>query len=152
MASRLTIQRANDTVFCVFIDKNIARHTAYISASWPNHKQWLITHISDLIVMTRWGMNILTTINRETGKLKTHSPMYCIKCKWENWFDLKHTFDRKHLKASCMCNGSRPVCIKMIMRVQYANEYDSRGASDLRPHYNFVCNAVLGSIKITTTE
>ena len=35
------------------IGKNIERHTAYTIVSWPNPKQWIIVHTSDLMMITR---------------------------------------------------------------------------------------------------
>ena len=34
-------------------DKNIKRHTAHTIVSWPNPKQWIIVHTSDLMMIIR---------------------------------------------------------------------------------------------------
>ena len=76
-----------------FNHKNIERHTADTIVSWPNPKQWVIVHTSDLMMIIRQSIYILST---EMGKLKTYSPTYFImdngeKCyiiltvKWAWW-------------------------------------------------------------------
>ena len=60
------------------VSKNIERHTAHTIVSWPNPKQWVIVHTSDLMMIIRQSMSILSIITKEMGKLKTHSPTYCI--------------------------------------------------------------------------
>ena len=40
---------------------------------------------------------ILSIITRETGKLKTHSPIYCIMDNWENMLNLTYTLDKIYL-------------------------------------------------------
>ena len=57
---------------------NIERHTAHTIVSWPNPKQWVIVHTSDLMMIIRQSIYILSIITREMGKLKTHNPTYCI--------------------------------------------------------------------------
>ena len=74
--------------------KNIERRTAHIIYSWPNPKQWMIVHTSDLIMIMRQGVYILSIITRGIGKLKTHSPIYCLMDKWENMLNLTHTLDK----------------------------------------------------------
>ena len=39
----------------------------------------------------------LAIITREMGKLKTHSPIYCIMDDWENILNLTHTLDKIYL-------------------------------------------------------
>ena len=63
-------------------NKNIDRHTAHTIVSWPCPKQGVIVHSSDLM-MIRQSIYILSIITREIGKLKTHSPIYCIMDNWE---------------------------------------------------------------------
>ena len=41
-------------------------------------KQWIMVHTSDWIMIIRQSIYILPVITREMGKLKTHSPTYCI--------------------------------------------------------------------------
>ena len=67
--------------------KNIKRHTAHTIVSWPDHKQWVIFHTCDLIVIIK-KVYILSIITREMGKLKTHSPIHCIMDNWENMLSL----------------------------------------------------------------
>ena len=50
--------------------KNIERHTADTIVSWPNPKQWAIVHTSDLMMIIRQSIYILSIITREMGKLK----------------------------------------------------------------------------------
>ena len=52
--------------------KNTKRHTAHTIVSWPNHKQWVLFHTSDLMMIIRQGIYIISIITR----------------KWVNW---KHT-------------------------------------------------------------
>ena len=56
--------------------KNIERHTAHTIVSWPNTKQWIIVHTSDLMMIIRQSLSFLSIITREIGKLKPHSPTY----------------------------------------------------------------------------
>ena len=79
------------------IDKNKERHTAHTIVSWPNPKQWVIVHTSDLIVIIRQSICILSIITRKKGKLKTHSPTYCKMDNWENMLNLTHTLDKIYL-------------------------------------------------------
>ena len=78
-------------------NKNIKRHTAYTIASWPNPKQSVEIHTSDLVMIIRQSMYILSIIKTGMGKLKTHSPTYCIMDNWENMLNLTHTLDKLHL-------------------------------------------------------
>ena len=39
--------------------KNIERHTAHTIVSWPNPKQWIIVHTSDLMMIIRQSVNSL---------------------------------------------------------------------------------------------
>ena len=66
------------------IDKNIERHIAHTIVSRPNPKQWVIVHTSDLIMIIRQSMYILSIFTKEKGKLVTHSPTYCIMDNSEN--------------------------------------------------------------------
>ena len=77
--------------------RNIDRHTAHIIVSWPNPKQWVIVHTSDLIMIIRQSMYILSIITKEMGELKTHSPTYCMMDNWENMLNLTHTLDKLYL-------------------------------------------------------
>ena len=81
--------------------KNIERHTAHTIVSWPNRKQWAIVHTSDLMMIIRQSIYILSIITRGVGKLKTHSPTYCITDgimdNWENMLNLTHTLDKIYL-------------------------------------------------------
>ena len=70
----------------VIISKNIKRHTAHTIVSWPNPKQWVIVHTSDLMMIIRQRIYILSINTREMDKLKTHSPTYWILDNWENMF------------------------------------------------------------------
>ena len=77
--------------------KNIERHTAHTIASWPYPKQWVIVHTYDLMMIIRQSMYIFSIITTEMGKLKTHSPTYCIMDNWENMLNLTHTLDKLYL-------------------------------------------------------
>ena len=76
------------------IHKNIERHTVDTIVSWPNPKQWVIVHTSDLMMKIRQSIYILAIITREMGKLKTYSPTYCVMDNGENMLNLTHTLDK----------------------------------------------------------
>ena len=77
--------------------KNIERHTADTIASWPNSKQCVIVHTSDLIMIIRQSIYIISIITREMGKLKTYSPTYCIMDNRDNMLNVTHTLDKMYL-------------------------------------------------------
>ena len=77
--------------------KNIERHTAHTIVSWPNPKQWVTVHTSDLMMIIRQSIYILSIITKEMGKLKTHSPTYYILDNWENMFNLTYTLEKLYL-------------------------------------------------------
>ena len=58
--------------------KNIERHTAHIIVSWPNTKQWVIVHTSDLMMIIRQSMYILSIITKEMGKLIKHTAPHIV--------------------------------------------------------------------------
>ena len=70
--------------------KNIERHIMHTIVSWPNPKQWVIVHTSDLMMIIRQSMYILSIITKGMGKLKTHSPTYCIMDNWDYLILLTH--------------------------------------------------------------
>ena len=69
------------TVVYAHVYKNIERLTAHTIVSWPNPKQWVKVHTSDLMMIIRQSIYILSIITKEMGKLKTHSLTYCIMDK-----------------------------------------------------------------------
>ena len=73
------------------IENNIKRHAAYTIVSWPIPKQWVIVHTSDLMMMIKQSRYIVSITTRKIGKLKTHSPTYCIMDNWENMLNLTHS-------------------------------------------------------------
>ena len=77
--------------------KNIERHTVDTIVSWPSPQQWVIVHTSDLIMIIRQSIYILSIIITEMGKLKTYSPTYCIMDNGENMLNLTHTLDKIYL-------------------------------------------------------
>ena len=122
-------RRISQSVFYkskAFSHKNIERHTAHTIVSWPNPKQWVLVHTSDLMMIIRQSIYILSIITKEMGKLKTHSPTYCIMDNWENILNLTHTLDKLYLTGILSSMSSDKVCTMMIMgwcNVQ-TNEYD----------------------------
>ena len=66
------------------IRKNIERHTAHTIVLWPNPKQWVIVHTSDLMMIIRQRIYILSIIPKGMAQLKRHSPTYCITDNREN--------------------------------------------------------------------
>ena len=81
----------------LFHHKNTERHTANTIVSWPNPKQWVIVHTSDLMMIIRQSIYILSIITREMGKLKTYSPTYCIMDNGENMLNVTHTLYKIYL-------------------------------------------------------
>ena len=81
----------------ITFQKNIERHTAHTIVSWPNPKQWLIVHTSDLMMTIRQSIYILSIITREMGILKTHSPTYGITGNLESMLNLTHTLDKIYI-------------------------------------------------------
>ena len=55
----------------IWVNKNIERHTVHTIVSWPNPKQWIIVHTSDLMMIIRPSIYILSITMREMGQLKT---------------------------------------------------------------------------------
>ena len=106
--------------------KNIERHTAYATVLWPISKQWITFHTSDLMVIIRQCIYILSIITGEMGKLKTGSHMNCRMDNWEKCLILL-THSTKYIwQAFYKFNVFRWVCTMMIMRWCYVqtNEYD----------------------------
>ena len=89
------------TIFLLTINicdnNNRERHTRLTIISCLNPKQWVIVHTSDLMMILRQSIYILSIIMRGMGKLKTHSPTYCIMDNWENMLTLTHTLDKIYL-------------------------------------------------------
>ena len=82
---------------CKSIYQNIERHTTDTIVSWPNPKQWVIVHTSDLMMIIRQGIYILSIITRKMGKLKTYIPTYFIMDNGANMLNLTHTLDKIYL-------------------------------------------------------
>ena len=80
--------------YVIWTDKNIERHTADTIVSWPNPKHWVIVHTSNLMMIIRPRVYILSIITRGKGKLKTYSPTYCIMDNGENMLNLTYTLDK----------------------------------------------------------
>ena len=81
--------------------KNIERHTAHTIVSWLNLNKWVTVHTSDLMMIIRQSIYIRSIMARGDGKLKTHSPTYCIMDgimdNWDNMLDLTHTLDKIYM-------------------------------------------------------
>ena len=81
--------------------KNVERqYTVDTIVSWPNPKQWVINSSYvrfDDDNETKYICSL--NITREMGKLKTHSPTYCIMDNWENMLNLTHTLDKIYLTS-----------------------------------------------------
>ena len=63
------------------IDKNIERRRAHIIVSWPNPKQWVIVHTSDLMTMIRQSIFSLNH-HKGDGKIENTQPQLCIVDNW----------------------------------------------------------------------
>ena len=97
--------------------KNIERHTADTTVSWPNPKQWVIVNTSDLMMIIRQSIYIyiFSIITTEMSKLKTYSPTYCIMDNRENLLNLTHSTN-DIWQEFYKFNAFRYVCAMMIMR------------------------------------
>ena len=130
--------------------KNIERHIAYTIVSWPNPKQWVIVHTSDLMMIIRQSIYIISIITREMGKLKTHSPIYCIIDNSENMLNRTHTLNKLYLTGILKSSmSSDKVCIMSIMRwcnVQ-TNKYDLRAKT-----YPTICTHLNCTILMKTNS
>ena len=89
-----------------------------VVVSSPDSKQWLMIHISDLIMIIRWSTNIFTIIKKEMGKLKTHSHIYCIKDNWENWLHLKYIFNRICDRANELNCGLQIIMVYLLYSIE----------------------------------
>ena len=49
-----------DILCCFWCHTNIERHTAHTIVSWPNPKQWVIVHTSDLMMIIRQSKYIFS--------------------------------------------------------------------------------------------
>ena len=87
----------NTLLQCYIVQKNKERHTAGTIVSWPNPKQWVIVHTSDLMTIIRQSIYIISIITTEKGKLKTYSSTYCIMDNGANMLNLTHTLDKIYL-------------------------------------------------------
>ena len=56
--------------------KNTKRHTAHTIVSWPNPKQWVKVHTSDLMMIIRQSIYILSIITRKWVNWKHTTPKY----------------------------------------------------------------------------
>ena len=86
---------------------NKAKHSKTVCTFleiYCNLKQWHMGHTSDLMMIIRSHTSILTLIIRETGKLNTQSPIYCMQNKW-NWLNLRYT--RQNVPGK-LCRSSIP--------------------------------------------
>ena len=54
--------------------KTTKRHTVHTNVSWPNPKQWVIVHTSDLVVIKRQSTYILSIITRKWVNSKHTAP------------------------------------------------------------------------------
>ena len=74
--------------------KNIERRTAHTIVSWPNPKQWVIVHTSDLMMIIRQSIYIFSQLSQR---------------KWVNW---KHT---AHWVYSCKFTWYRKSKLVLLM-------------------------------------
>ena len=71
------------------------RHTWHTIASWSNANQWVIVHISDLRMIMRQSIYILSIITKEMGKLNT--AQHIVYWITEHELNLTHTLDKIYL-------------------------------------------------------
>ena len=89
--------------------KNIVRHTAHTIVSWPNSKQWLVIHTSDLMMII-WLSTHSHNHDRKLGKQKTHSTIYWMKDNCENSLNLGHTLGSIYMASILLVQ-----CLQMIL-------------------------------------
>ena len=77
--------------------KYILKYTMHTTVSWSDPKQWLIHHISGLMIIMKWGTTILAIVRRELGPLKTNSPTYYIK---DNEDNSSSTYTRQNIQGT----------------------------------------------------
>ena len=77
------------------------------------HK-WVIVHTSDLMMIIRQSIYILSIITRGVGKLKTYSPTYCIMDNGENMLNLTHTLHKIYPTPECENQGIWAVVSKAV--------------------------------------
>ena len=70
-----------DSFYVTYIYKNIGRQTAHGIVSWPNPKQWLMGHTSDLMKIIRYSTRILTMVKSLMAKLNTRYT-HMIRISW----------------------------------------------------------------------
>ena len=122
-AQNFHIETINEVLFLKSAYRSLSR--AIFHFFCPDYKQWVIIHTSDSMMIVRQSIYILSIITREMGKLKTHSPTYCIMDNWEYMLYLTH-LTKCIWQAFFKSNVFRQVCTMIIMRwcnVQI-NEYD----------------------------
>ena len=104
--------------------KNTERHTAHTIVSWPNLKQWVI------IPILSTPHKIISIVTREMGKLKTHSPTYCIMDNWKNMLYLTHTLDKIYLAGIFISSMSSDKFAQWWYWDVQINEYDLQTKND----------------------
>ena len=110
----------------VFVNKNINRHPAHTTVSWPNPKQWIIVHNSDFMMIIRQS-NILSQPSRGNWANWKHTAPYIELWITKRICSIFLTHSTKYIWLTFhKFNVYRQVCTMMIMRwcnVQ-TNEYD----------------------------
>ena len=128
----IDVKATLSTIWCYIVaelnhfdkNKNIERHTAHTIVSWPNPKQWIVVHTSDLMMIIRQSIYILSVITRGMGKVKTHSPTYCIMDNWENMLNGDSTLVQ--IMAWCQF-GNKPLSKPMLTQSNTCMTFPSSG-------------------------
>ena len=87
-------QRPETRSFDVFFDIRLNKRLSKQSWGWWFDTPWVIVHTSDLMMIIRQSIYILSIITTEMGKLKTYSPTYCIMDNGQNMLNLTHILDK----------------------------------------------------------
>ena len=92
LLAQLRLKEYKGTRYILY-HRNIVKYTAYAIVLGPNPKQWLLIHIFDLTMIM---IIIFSQASKKIkmGKLKTHSPIKCIKDHWEKGFCLRQALNR----------------------------------------------------------
>ena len=88
-------------------------HTAHTTVSWPNPKQWIIIHASDLMMIARQRIYSLNH-HKGNGSTENTQPHLLYKDNSENMLNLTHTLT-KYIWQTFISSMSS-VCTMTIMR------------------------------------
>ena len=113
------------------IYKNTERNSAHSIFSWPNPKQSMLVHTSDLMMIIRQSVCIFSIITREMGKLQAHSSTYRIMDNWEIITLIRH----KKARFDSKMHGSTQKSPVRHKNAQYDTKMPSPACTSGHCHY-----------------